>query len=169
MTKSEVEETTYKVISNGGILAKLYFDVQSDKQENLQPLMVDLINNRLLKSPGVVYAFGVIDEPIKVEDLYSTNAQVTVLFKDLWSLVNVAFNFAPAGIEVLKPEKEYRLPIADIHALVLNISQISLQYSQYILSRVLSKEDYDKVIQELKNREELGKKFLEKKQEGGNK
>lgn len=58
MAKSEVEEVTQKTVARGGILAKLYFDMQSEKPEDLQPLMADLINNRLLKSPGSSTASG---------------------------------------------------------------------------------------------------------------
>ncbi|MGC8676187.1 MAG: hypothetical protein ACP5T3_01565 [Candidatus Micrarchaeia archaeon] len=165
MAKSELEELTYKTIASGGILAKLYFDMQSEKQEDLQPLMADLINNRLLKTPGVVYCYGSIEEPIFIEQdkVYSTSATVTVLFKNMASLVNVAFNFAPAGIEVLKPDKEYRLSIAELQTIVLDAAQISVNYSQYILSKVLSKEDFAKIDSELKRREELGKKLFANK------
>ena len=99
MAKSEVSEVTEKVIAKGGILTRLYFDMQSEKAEDLQPLMADLINQRLLKAPGVMYAAGSIDEPMKLEDVYSTNAMVTVLFNDLGALINVVFNFSPVGIE----------------------------------------------------------------------
>ncbi|MEM3860115.1 MAG: hypothetical protein QW478_12060, partial [Candidatus Micrarchaeaceae archaeon] len=136
-----------------------------EKQEDLQPLMLDLVNNRLLKTPGVIYCFGSIDEPIKIDkdNVYSTSATLTVLFKNLSTLVSVAFSFAPAAIEVVKPEKEYRLTIAELQAIALNAAQVSVDYSQYILSRVLSKEDFNKIDQELKRREALGKRFLDKK------
>jgi hypothetical protein len=165
VVNKEVEEVTNKTLSSGGILTKIYFDMESPKQEELQPLMVDLINNRLMKAPGVIYCFGAIDEPIKVKDSFSTSATVTVLFKDLWSLVNVMFSFTPAGVEILKPQKEYILKMADMQALLLSVAQISLEYSNYILSRVLKKEDYDKIIEQMGNREALGKKLLEKKEE----
>ena len=160
MPKSEVEEVTRKALAKGGVLTKLYFDMQSEKQDDLQPLMADLINNRLLKAPGVVYCFGSIDEPIRTDKTYSTSAIVTVLFKDLWSLVNVAFAFTPAGVEVLKPEGEYVLRSGDLQSLVLNVASVSLEYSNYILSRALNKEDYAKLMSDMKHREELGKKLM---------
>lgn len=162
MPKSQVEELTDKTISQGGLLAKMYFDMQSENKDDLQPLMADLINNRLLKSNGVVYCFGSIDEPIKVDNLYSTNAVVTILAKNLASLINLAFTFIPAGVEILKPEKEYVLKHSDLQSILLDITQISVTYSNYILSKVLNKEDYDKVLKDMQNREELGKKLLKK-------
>lgn len=164
MAKSEVDAVTSKVIESGGILAKLYFDMESEKEEELQPLMTDLINNRLLKSPGVVYCFGSIDQPIKTEKSYSTNAVVTCLFKDIGSMINISFNFAPAGVEIIKPEKELRIKTNELQSLLLDIANVSINYSQYILSRVLSKDDYDKVMEDIKNREDLGKRLAEKKE-----
>ena len=166
MAKSELDEVTRRTIENGGILAKVYFDMHSEKEEDLQPLMTDMISNRLLKFPGVVYCAGEIAEPLKVDDLYTTNAVVTILVKDLWTLLNMSFNFVPAGIEVLKPEKEYYLKHNDLQAIMINIAQISAQFSEYILGNVLSKEDYEKVKQDMVRREELGKKLIgEGKQE----
>ncbi len=167
MTKSEVEELTEKTVARGGILTRLYFDMQSESSEELQPLMTDLINNRLLKAPGVVYCTGAIDEPIKLEkeEVYSTSAIVTVLFNDIGALVNTTFNLAPAGIEVIKPIGDFRIKHGDLQSLLLDLSNISVNYSQYILEKVLSKEDLEKVKRDLMRRHELGKTLLEKKAE----
>ena len=157
---SEMQEVTDKAIRKGGILAKLYFDMQSEKAEELQPLMVDLLNSKLLKAPGVIYGSGSIDEPIKLKDVHSTNAVVTVLFNDLGALVNVVFNFAPIGIDILRPEREFSIKIADLNAILLGISQISADYSKYILTRVLSKEDLERVNKELELRQEMGSRLI---------
>lgn len=162
MAKSEVPEVTQKALKTGGLLTKLYFDMQSEKSEELQPLMTDLINNQLLKAPGVIYCFGSIDEPIKLRDVYSTNAIVTVLFKDIGALVNVIFNFSPVGIEILKPEGEYTVKISDLNGVLVSLSQISAEYSKYILTKVLTKEDLDKINSTLKAREEMGRRLMKK-------
>ncbi len=170
MEKSELEEMTNRTIKNGGILAKLYFDMQSEKPEDLQPLLADLINNNILKSPGVIYCYGSIEEPIKLENMYSASAAVVVLFKDLGALINVSFAYAPAGVEVLKPEKELVLKSSEIQSIALDVANVSIQYSQYILSKVLGKEDFEKIQQNIKAREELGRKLIEKgkKQDSAN-
>jgi hypothetical protein len=158
-----MEEVTHKALAKGGILAKMYFDMQSEKQEDLQPLMADLINNRLLKTPGVIYCFGEIDEPIRLKDTYSTSAAVTVLFQNLQALVNVSFVFTPAGVELIKPDREYVIKSNDLQSLLLSVAQISLEYSNYILSRALKKEDYEKLMSDMKHREELGKRLMDEK------
>ena len=107
-----------------------------------------------------IYCAGEIDEPLKVDELYATNAVVTILVKDLWTLLNISFNFAPAGMEIIKPEKEYYLKHNDLQAIMINIAQISAQFSEYILGNVLSKDDYEKVKKDIARREELGKKLI---------
>ena len=160
MAKSEMSEITEKTVSKGGILAKLYFDMQSEKAEELQPLMVDLINVRLLKSPGVVYAAGSIDEPIKLEDVYSTNAIVDVLFTDIGALIQVIFSFSPVGIEIIKPEGDFVIKSSQLHAVLTSLSQMSMDYSKYILTKVLKPEDLEKVNKDLRIRAEMGKKAM---------
>lgn len=159
---NEVEEVTERTVRNGGILTKLYFDMQSEKPDDLQPLMTDLISNNLLKSPGVVYCFGAIDEPIKLEKTYSTNAIVTLLTVDLGALMNIVFNFAPAGVEIIKPDREYLMKTSVLQSILLNLSQVSADYSEYILSKVLGKEELEKVMDDLKRREALGKRLMKK-------
>ncbi|MCL4365063.1 MAG: hypothetical protein M1569_01550 [Candidatus Marsarchaeota archaeon] len=167
MAKQEIEVMTDKALRSGGMLCRLYFDMQSEKQEDLQPLMTDLVNNRLLKAPGVLYCFGSIDEPIKLKDVYSTNAIVTVLFNDLGAVINVVFNLSPVGIDVLKPEGEYIIKSRDLTSVLVSLSQISSEYSKYILTKVLSGEELEKVKKDTLSRAEQGKRLLEK--EGGSK
>ena len=161
--KKQVEEVTRQTLDKGGLLVKLYFDMESAKQEELQPLMVDLINNRLLKTPGIVYCVGAIDEAVKLKDTYSTSAEVTALVEGLWPLVSVMFTFSPAGVEILKPSKDYLLKLPELQSLLLNVAQISMEYNNYILSRVLKPEDFEKIKEQMKSREELGRRLLDKK------
>ncbi len=159
---SDVEEVTEKTLSKGGILAKLYFDMQGAKGDELQPLMADLINNRLLKAPGVVYCFGSIEEPIQIEDYFSTSAAITTLFKDLGAAINVVFNFAPIGLELLKPSGEYSIKTSNLQSILIDISNISTNYSTYIMNNVLGPEEKVKLEEDIKRRKALGKHILDK-------
>ncbi|MEM3841125.1 MAG: hypothetical protein QXN59_00295 [Candidatus Micrarchaeaceae archaeon] len=163
LKKSEVDIVTEEHVRNGGVLAKLYFDMQHKEKDKLKPLMVDLINNRLLKEKGVVYCYGAIEEPIENHGAYITNSRVTILTENFTALVNIVFNYAPAGIEIVKPEKTVEFKISELQGLLLDISQISVGYSKYILERVLTPEEKKDIERSIENRAELGKKLLEKK------
>lgn len=160
MAKSDVEEVTERTIRKGGVLVKLYFDMHSEKQEDLQPVLADLINNKLLKAQGVIYCFGAIDEPIKDKEMYTTSAIVTTLVESMDSLVKVVFSFAPAAIEVMRPS-QYVMQQAQLQDLLLSLSTISMNYSEYILKNTMSREEFEKVKGDIRSREELGKRIMD--------
>jgi len=165
MPKSDVEKVTEEKIAKGGLLVKLYFDMRHEDKDKLQPLMVDLINGRLMKEPGVVYCYGAIEEPIKDGNTFVTSGILTVLFENFTPLVDVMFKYAPAGLEILKPRGEMRFKISELQSLLMDISNISINYSQYILERVMKPEDLEGMMKHLKDRESLGKKILDSKKE----
>lgn len=167
MAKNDVDKVTDEKIRSGGILARLYFDVQDRDRERLQPLLVDLINNRLLKEQGVVYCYGKINDPIKSGDLFVTSAVVTSLFESMSSMVMAVFHFAPVGIELLRPEKEYSVKTAELQSVMLDLSAISVSYSKYMLERILDPKEKEVIKRQLQNRAELGKRQIsESKKEG---
>lgn len=163
MAKSDVEKVTEEKIAKGGVLAKLYFDMQHNDKEKLQPLLVDLINERLMKEPGVVYCYGSVEEPLEKEGTFITSAIVTVLFDNFKPLVGIAFKYSPAGIEIMKPEGSMTFKTFELQAMLMDLSQISLDYSRYILEKVLKPEDLKNINDQLENRAGIGKKLLEKK------
>jgi len=165
MVKSELEKITHDKLLQGGVLVKMYFDVQNKEEQKLQPLLVDLINEHLLKEKGVVYCYGSIETPLKLDELYVTNAEVTILLENIFPLVNIAFNYTPIGIEILEPEKEMVIKTNNLQSLILEVSNISTNYSRYILEKVLKPDDLNTITKEVENRIELGKKLLEKQQE----
>lgn len=163
MAKSDVDKVTDETISKGGILVKLYFDMQNEEKDKLQPLMVDLINERLMKERGVVYCYGAIEEPIESHGVFVTSAVVTMLFDNFFPLVNIAFNYSPAGVEILKPEKGMTFKASELQSMLMDLSQVSITYSKYILEKVMNQDDVQKIRQQLDNRASLGKKLLEEK------
>ncbi len=162
MTEQDLRKITQEKISQGGILAKMYFDIQDKDKEKLQPILADLIHEHLLKEKGVVYCYGVIEEPLRMDEFYITSATLTLLLENISSLVHIAFNYTPVGLEIEKPEKEISLKINDLQAIVLDISNISTTYSKYILEKVLKPEDADEIKKRLENRAKIGKDLIDK-------
>jgi hypothetical protein len=163
MAKSDVDMVTEEKVAKGGVLAKLYFDMQHKDKEKLQPLIVELINEHLLKEKGVVYCYGAVEEPLENNGLFITSAVVTMLFENFFPLISIAFNYSPAGIEIIKPENEMTFRMHDLQAMLMDVSQISLNYSKYVLEHVLKPDDIAGIEQQIGQRSELGKKLLEKK------
>lgn len=165
MVKSDVERLTEEKVGKGGVLAKFYFDMQSKNPEELQPALVELINEHLLKEKGVVFCYGEVDEPMEQDGNFITSAIVTVLSEGLPTLINVAFNYSPVGVEIIKPERELLLKTPELQSMLLDISSISINYSKYMLEHVLKPEDLEKMRKQMESRTMVGKKLLEKKDE----
>jgi hypothetical protein len=165
MAKNDVDRVTEEKVSKGGVLVKLYFDMQHKEKDKLQPLLVDLINERLMKERGVVYCVGAIEEPLENKGIYITSATVTMLFENFMNLVNIAFNYAPAGIEILKPTYEMTFKTHELQAMLMDLSQISMDYSKYVMEKVMKPEDLETMKKQIENRVELGKRLLEKREE----
>ncbi len=163
MAKTDVEKVTEEAIAKGGMLVRFYFDMQDKNKEKLQPLMINLVNEQLMKEQGVVYVYGSIEEPIEKHGVFTTSGVITVLFRSFAPLVGIAFKYAPAGIEILRPEKEMRFKPNELQSILMDLSQISMTYSKYILEKLLTGEDLEKVKQQMDNRAELGKKFLDQR------
>jgi hypothetical protein len=162
---SSVEEVNDDIVKKGGLLAMVYFDIHGNSPEIIQNSMVDMIG-RMSHELGVVYATGEIEEPVEHEGMHSTCAEVKILVRDLNSLVNVCFRYGPIGMDILRP-MEIKLNIHQLHDILLNISQTSQEYSQFMYERIMTPEDKEKFNKQLINRAELAKRIIEKGKSAG--
>jgi hypothetical protein len=162
MAKNDVEKLTEEKVAKGGLLVRLYFDMQNKEKDKLQPLMLDLVNERLMKERGVIYVYGSIEEPIEREGSFITSGIITVLLENFQTLLNIAFKYAPAGVEILKPSKELHFKVNELQSMVMDISQIAVDYSKYILEKAMKPEDIAQLQKNLEQRAEIGRKLAEK-------
>ncbi len=160
MPKSEVQKVTDEKVNAGGVLLRLYFDMHSKEKDKLQPLLVDLINNHLLKEPGVVYCYGSIEDPLEIEGVFTTSATATVLFENVRSAITMVFRYAPVGIEVMQPTKDIMLKIADLQAILMDISQTASNYSKYIVQNVMTEEQRTALANDIEKRSQKGKEDI---------
>ena len=82
--------------------------------------------------------------------------------------MGISFKYSPAGIEILKPQGSMTFKTFELQSMLMDLSQISLDYSKYILENVLKPEELEKVRKQLSNRIETGKKLMDKKDEKTN-
>ncbi|MDD5337756.1 MAG: hypothetical protein PHS02_04705, partial [Candidatus ainarchaeum sp.] len=93
----DVSKLTRDTVARGGVLAVLYFDLSAPSKDGLQQLGTALVQ-KILDSPGVVYALGEIDEPIENEGLFSCPVEVKILTKSLASLARICGNHTPFSV-----------------------------------------------------------------------
>ena len=160
MAKSDMDKLTEEKIGNGGLLLKLYFDMKNKEKESLQPLLVDLINEHLLKEPGVVYCYGAIEEPIEMEGVYSTSATITILVENFRSSINIEFRYAPAGVELIRPTKDVNLRPIEIQGALMDISLVSESYSKFIVQNAMTEEGMRHLSDDISNRIKRGTEMI---------
>jgi len=159
----DVKKVTEETIKNGGVQAMLYFDLHAVSKEAAQQLGTGFVNH-LIKTPGVIYALGEIDEPISGGEgkNFSTSISVKILVKDFNTLGILCLTHSPFTVEILKPD-EIRLPLNQAHELLSTMSATAAEYKKYILTKIAKPEELAEFQKQLEIRAELGKKILEKK------
>lgn len=163
-----MERLTEDKVSNGGLLLRLYFDIKNKDKENLQPLLVELINEHLLKEPGVVYCYGAIEDPIEMEGLYSTSATVTILVESFRASINIAFRYAPVGIELIRPTKDVNIKPNELQGALMDISLVSEAYSKFIVQNAMTEEGMKHLSEDISNRIKRGAEMINKNKDDGN-
>jgi hypothetical protein len=160
----DAEKLTRETIKDGGILAMLYFDVHAKTKELVQELGAGFVNS-IIEKPGVVFAYGEIDDPVGGEEgkNWSSSIAVKVLTTDLSSLVGICMAHSPFSVEIMRPD-EIRLQISQMHDLLGTISAASAEYKKYIVTKLAKPEDLAQIEEDLKKRAEMGKKILKKEE-----
>ncbi|MFA6907654.1 MAG: hypothetical protein WC263_02400 [Candidatus Micrarchaeia archaeon] len=156
-----VDEMTDDAVREGGYLAMVYFDLHATTADAVKNLMVGFIG-KLTREAGVIYAVGEIDRPIEKEGIFSTWAEVKLLASDFPTLVRIAAQYSPIGVEILRPD-EVKMTLGEAQGSLLDISQTSQNFTRLIMEKMLSEDERKSYATKLSQRMELGKKLFERK------
>lgn len=157
------QQVLEQAIARGGIVALMYFDISTNEKDAVQRMLAELIE-KISKEPGIASCVGEIDEPIEMDKMWVSSAEVTMLAKSFVYLAGVAIRYGPIGIEVLRPS-EIKLSLGEAQSLLLNISQVGQEFTNFIMQKMMSEEEKEAFAKKLAARAEMGKKLLEKKEE----
>ena len=158
--KISVHELTEQTLKDGGLLAVMYFDMHGKSPEAIKNLLVEFLS-RIADDPLTVWTYGEIEKPELYEGVYSTYAEVKVLVKNLRDLVNLVLKYAPLGIEIVKPH-EKKLSIGELQTILMDLSTFSSNFTAMYLKKGLTEEKKREYARNMKIREEIGRKLIEK-------
>jgi len=159
----DVDKLTKDTIAKGGILAVLYFDLHGSSKEVLQELASGFVQ-KILKEPGVIYALGEIDEPLKAKDdkFFSTSVEVKLLTTGFFHMFRICMSYSPFSLEILRPDA-IKLTIDQAHEVLMDSSMTAFEYKKHIIEKMSTKEQLDTYRKTVEQKIELGKKLSEKK------
>ncbi len=160
VSEAELDALFEKAAKEGAVLALLHFDAHGPDEKTVRDLLVDSVS-RLTKEPGVIYCKGEIEESIQSQELYSSCAEVKVMAESFQDILNVCLKYTPIAAEILKPN-EIRLSLEEAQSCLLDASQTSQDYTNYVLQKVLPPEELQKFNEKLKRHAEIGAKLVEK-------
>jgi len=154
------QEIIDEAIAKGAVLSIMYFDVSANDKDAVQASLAELVG-RISKEQGVISAVGEIEEPMEIEGMWSSAAEVTILAKSFQTLANVAIRYGPIGIEILRPD-QIKLSLGEAQSMLLNISQIGQDFAKYVITKMMTEEERERFRKQQVARLELGKRILEK-------
>ena len=160
------EEIAKEALKEGGVQALVYYDIHGSSPDTLKNILIGFVG-KLIAEPGVLHAYGKIEKPQKdeVENEFYSSAEVKMAFRDFNSLAILCVKYMPIGIEILKPH-EISLGMGEAQNMLLNIASITNEYAEELLKRSVSEEEKIAYGKKILKREELGRKLLEKKDNG---
>ncbi len=122
-------------IKSGWIKVWFAFDVVAVK-EDVAKNAIDNHIRKLLDLDKVIGYKKSISEPIKVENPsksikvgYSSTAEIELLVKSVFDLVNIVIVYGPSAIEILEPD-EVKINISDLQNMVNVVSGVMHQFAQ---------------------------------------
>ena len=65
---------------------------------------------------------------------------------------------SPFAVEILSPD-EVKLDVTEVSELLITVGNTTAEYKKYILTKVASNEEKAQFLQDMKVREEMGKKI----------
>ncbi len=157
--KKSVQELTDDWIAKGGVQAVFYFDVHGAAADAVRDKMVEFVE-KMTQDPSLVYAMGEIIPPIENADkTFSTSAEVTLLAKSFGSLINVAMTYGPLSVEILRPDKDFKISLEEAHKIIGDVSNASYEFSSFVLKNVMKPEQLKEFEKSVEKRKEVKKRI----------
>ncbi len=123
------------MLSEGGILARLYLEVQGNDKEAAQKALEGTIYERMNAEPHAklleVKMFDI--EQTEGTEHFSGVSEVKLIADDYRAFVNLSMRYGPTGIEILEP-LEIMLNTDQMHAIVGDASGIMQMFSNQIIT-----------------------------------
>jgi hypothetical protein len=95
-----------------------------------------------------------------MEGVYSTSATITILVENFRSSINIAFRYAPAGVELIRPTKDVNLRPIEIQGALMDISLVSESYSKFIVQNAMTEEGMRHLSDDISNRIKRGTEMI---------
>ncbi len=167
VSEDELEELFEESVRHGAILSSMYFDAHGPSKEGIQNSLIDFVA-KLTKENGVLYCKGEIEPAIGMEEkgedgltkglTFSCSTHVRLLAQDFSSLLGLCLRYGPLAVEIELPH-EVRLSLDEAQSVLLDASQSTQDYVQYIMSKTMKEEEKQRLQEHLRRRAEIAEQL----------
>ena len=137
-----------KYLREGGILARLYLEVQGNDQNAVEIALEKTVFEQLNGEGGVKLLKVRLYKVEKAGENYSGVVEIKLLLSEFRWFVSVVMRYGPTAIEVIEPD-EVILSTDQMHSLLADVSEVGQSLSAQILSLLTDDERravYEKMI-----------------------
>ncbi len=157
---ADLKRLVEEACSKGAVHAKFYIDAHGHDEKAVENVLIEAIA-AITKVKGVLYCKGEIERSVETGGLYSSFATVEIVTADFNTLVNLFLNYAPAGVEILRPPKLV-ISLKQAQDILLDAALNTQKYSKYIMENVMTEEQKKDFAERLRRKTEHGAKMREK-------
>jgi hypothetical protein len=124
-----------KILSEGGVLAKIYLEVQGTDLEAAKLALENTVQTRLTKEETLTVLQIQMYDILKDEtaEFFSGVAEIELIADDFRSFIKTILSYGPAAVEIVEPT-EVKLTADMMHAVVADIADFTHLYSQHIIN-----------------------------------
>ena len=162
VSEEDLEELFEQAARHGAVLSLLYFDAHGPSKQGVENSLIDFIG-KLSQERGVLYCKGEIDSALEREEqgegltkamTYSCSTRVRVLAENFSTLLNLSLKYGPLAVEIELPH-EIHLSLEEAQSLLLDASQSTQDYVQFILEKTMKQDEKDRLQEHLRKRAEI--------------
>ncbi len=142
----------------------MHFDAYGRDREVIRNALVELVG-RMQAEKGVMYCIGEVEEVLERklesgESEYSTYTEVKILVSSLSRMVTVCLKYAPVSVEIIEPTS-LTVNAEEIQNILLDAAGISQQFTNFYMTKMLTKEELESFQDHLKQRAAKGKDLMD--------
>ncbi len=104
MVSEEKKREIKAKVAEGKILTRIIIEIVGKPKEHIEKAL-KLVVEKIKEQKGLQIVEEKLFDAEKQDEMFSTFAELGVLFKDIETLVGFCFDFMPSSIEILDPEK----------------------------------------------------------------
>ena len=104
MVSEEKKKEIKEKVAEGRILARIIIEIVGKPKEHIEEAL-RVVVDKIKEQQDIKIVEEKLFDAEKQEEMFSTFAELGILFKNMETLVGFCFDFMPSSVEILDPEK----------------------------------------------------------------